>query len=1060
MIPSNITKEHLVKAIQEIDKNGVELGAHSSTYDVVYNNKRYPPKLVVSLANKYANGQILPRDSFKGGQDQPAFQLLEKEGFKIIPKMNKELFTWVKTHHDLVEIIKKKRDQQSQLVGMLKKVGIDGLHDENDSGERFELKEIDPFTFFCYIYKFGSTRRLKFLQDIAAEFKVSIPNDDNGIPSVNALKVCLFPFESGRKNNEINRLWDIFESALNETITDVQFQDVLNINSTGKTKLIEGLFNILPEKYFPINGPTKLYLSEVLGIDPNFDTFTEYMNILNKIREKTAMPFYEISYEAWKWNDKRKNEIDAGNFYPVIQQFLSQAKTDNLKKQGYPKTYQNLEVKVSFGAGNTAKIPWIAFLKEPNKVMDGIYPVYLYYKEFNRLVLAYGMSETNNPGNEWNIENPISLTNYFYNNDMGKPDRYGTSFVKSVYNLEEELDQELIQNDLNEIIEEYAQLTTSESELHESDTNYETQKVWMYSPGKNAEKWEAFFSEGIMALGWDDLGDLNNYNTKEEIVQKLQELEGTTSSKKNDATANFEFKEVLKVGDIIIAKKGKKEFIGYGIVVSEYYFDASRPAYQSCRKVNWIKKGSWIEDQGEIILKTLTDITKYPEYVKRLKRLIGIGHESVTNEEPNFWWLNANPKYWKIEDFEVGQEQSYTTHNDKGNKRNKFEYFQTVKPGDVVIGYESTPIKKVVAILEITQSVHIDEDEGEIISFKIVKFLSDPISWQELKEMPELVNCEVLRSNQGSLFKLSKEEYEAIANKNAKTEHKKYEINDALKEIFLDEITLKSILNSLEYKRNIILQGPPGTGKTFMAKRLAYTLMGKVDKSKIEMVQFHQSYSYEDFIQGYRPNADGSFKLENGVFYRFCKKAQSDPANKYFFIIDEINRGNLSKVFGELMLLIEKDKRGKDYAVTLTYTQSNDIKFYIPDNVYILGTMNTADRSLAVVDYALRRRFSFIDIMPSFNHKFKNELIAHGVDEKMTEMIITKINTLNKAITEDKNLGKGFQIGHSFFCNLDDTTIDIDWYKFIVEHEIGPMLLEYWFDNTEIADNHINFLQP
>jgi 5-methylcytosine-specific restriction protein B len=224
------------------------------------------------------------------------------------------------------------------------------------------------------------------------------------------------------------------------------------------------------------------------------------------------------------------------------------------------------------------------------------------------------------------------------------------------------------------------------------------------------------------------------------------------------------------------------------------------------------------------------------------------------------------------------------------------------------------------------------------------------------------------------------------------------------------------------------------------------------------MIQFHQSYSYEDFIQGFRPKEDGGFKLENGVFYRFCKRAQSDPENKYFFIIDEINRGNLSKIFGELMLLIEADKRGQENAVALTYSSSNENKFYIPSNVYLIGTMNTADRSLAVVDYALRRRFAFINIIPTFNDKFKKELLNLGVDEGIIDQIIVKVNSLNEEISKDANLGKGFRVGHSYFCNVPKGTGDIDWYNGIVKHELAPLIEEYWFDSDDKSKSEINRL--
>ena len=212
------------------------------------------------------------------------------------------------------------------------------------------------------------------------------------------------------------------------------------------------------------------------------------------------------------------------------------------------------------------------------------------------------------------------------------------------------------------------------------------------------------------------------------------------------------------------------------------------------------------------------------------------------------------------------------------------------------------------------------------------------------------------------------------------------------------------------------------------------------------MVQFHQSYSYDDFVQGYKPTADGSFELKNGVFYTFCQTAQADPSHAYYFIIDEINRGNVSKIFGELMMLIEADKRGQAYAIPLAY---DDTPFYIPENVSIIATMNTADRSLAVVDYALRRRFAFITLEPQYNQKFRQYLLDREVPVVLVDFMIEKMTKLNTIIAEDGHLGRGFMIGHSYFTAPSGDAVR--WYERVIRLEIEPLLLEYWFDDPELA---------
>ncbi len=281
----------------------------------------------------------------------------------------------------------------------------------------------------------------------------------------------------------------------------------------------------------------------------------------------------------------------------------------------------------------------------------------------------------------------------------------------------------------------------------------------------------------------------------------------------------------------------------------------------------------------------------------------------------------------------------------------------------------------------------------------------------------------------------------------------------ALQDLFMAENDFDHIIEMLLRKKNIILQGPPGVGKTFIAKRIAFSILEEKNNEKVEMIQFHQSYSYEDFIQGFRPSERGEFELKNGIFYSFCKKAQCDPEGEYFFIIDEINRGNLSKIFGELLMLIEYDKRGPEFQVPLTYSQSSTDKFYIPEKLYLIGTMNTADRSLAMVDYALRRRFCFISLKPQFeNEKFKKELKDKGVSNGLIEKIISKMTNFNEKIANDNNLGPGFKIGHSYFCPYDNIKSEENWYRDVISLEIAPLIREYWFDSPEKAEKEIEQL--
>lgn len=344
------------------------------------------------------------------------------------------------------------------------------------------------------------------------------------------------------------------------------------------------------------------------------------------------------------------------------------------------------------------------------------------------------------------------------------------------------------------------------------------------------------------------------------------------------------------------------------------------------------------------------------------------------------------------------------------------------------------------------------EQDGERVYFEKVETLLNPVSYEELRKMPELQDSEVFTNPRGSLFRFTQDEYDTVMDlireKNPLPEVQNtpsYHRQDFLGEVFMDEQQYDRLAGVLRHKKNLILQGAPGIGKTFAAKRLAYSMMGEKDDSRVELVQFHQNYSYEEFVMGFRPSEDG-FALKNGIFFEFSRRAANEPHQEHFFIIDEINRGNLSRIFGELLMLIENDYRGEK--ATLAYSGTS---FSVPPNVHIIGMMNTADRSLAMLDYALRRRFSFFELEPGFSTPgFQQRLAEEG--HPQLDQAIDIVQRLNHDIAQDASLGRGFCIGHSYFLrNTVEQPVDV-WLHAVIEYDIVPMLEEYWFDNDDQID--------
>lgn len=448
-------------------------------------------------------------------------------------------------------------------------------------------------------------------------------------------------------------------------------------------------------------------------------------------------------------------------------------------------------------------------------------------------------------------------------------------------------------------------------------------KHWVIAPGEKARLWEEFQAEGLIAVGWDDLGDLRSYENREEIREQLTEFYGNQTDHSNNSLALWNFGNEIQPGDLIFVKKGRQRVIGYGVVEGDYTFREERPEYQHVIRVNWLSKDEVDLPQERMLsTKTLTQID-------------------------NFRWL-----------------------------------------------------------LDYLSSFYLEGDEP------------DPIAEAYTRE-------------------------------------------DALRDLFMPDKQFDQITSRLRQKKNIILQGPPGVGKTFVARRLAYYLMGEKNKNRARMVQFHQSYSYEDFVQGFRPTPEGGFEIRNGIFYELCEEAREDSDRDYFLIIDEINRGNLSKIFGELMMLIEHDKRGENFEIQLAYSSGPESTFHVPLNVHLIGTMNTADRSLSMVDYALRRRFSFFTLEPGFDSPhFQKLLEERSCPAELIVHLTTRIKALNDAILQDsRDLGRGYRIGHSYFCPEKGQTASPEWLEEIIEFEIAPLLREYWIDRPEQAEEEIEKLR-
>lgn len=768
--------------------------------------------------------------------------------------------------------------------------------------------DIDPFTVFGLFNKgITNANRIAILESFATVFNIKskVPNNFDGIPVLNNLKATYYGFKDDRQATDIDNLWGLYESAINLAEKDdaanreifTKWYDTVHDQLGIRWNITMGLYWIRPYEFINLDSINRWFI-----VDPD----NMPVDFVNSVKKKLNKVPYAAEYLAIKdacLHALKDSDYEYKNFPELSYRAWIVSKQVNQEKA---------EVKGK-KSSKAAFLRWFAPLIHALRDLGGSgTPAEARAKIIENEQLSEDeINETRGKNNVNKFENEVAFArNYLVNAGYIDKSVYGiwtlTEAGKSV-DMTSEMASDIFKNVLS------SSPSKKEKNIDAlADEDVHTVRYWLYAPGEGSCMWDEFYTSGIMAIGWGEIGDLSTFDSKDAMKIKMREVIDESLSYKNAAHATWQFANEMKIGDIVFVKKGMHQIIGRGVVMSDYEYDDTRDdEYKNIRQVDWTHNGKW-PHPGQAVMKTLTDITSYTDYVEKLNSLF----EDETEED--------------AEDVE-----------------------KTYPP---------------------------------------------------------------------------------------------YTKEDFLSEVFMPEEEYEKLSGILRIKKNIIIQGAPGVGKTFAAKRIAFSMMGVKDVERVMMVQFHQSYSYEDFIMGFRPSTDG-FELKRGAFYNFCKKAEIDGDNDYFFIIDEINRGNLSKIFGELFMLIENDKRG--VSLQLLYS---DEKFSVPKNIYIIGMMNTADRSLAMLDYALRRRFAFFEIKPGFTTDGFRKYRMSLENEKFDKLIAC-VESLNNAISNDESLGDGFCIGHSYFCNLLPDTINDQVLSGIVEYELIPLLKEYWFDEpTKVKD--------
>ena len=965
MLKDNISKEHLEKAIAEIDKNGIRKGRHSSTYDLLYKGQIYPPKLVISIANRFANGVELNPSDFEGGKGTLAFSILENAGYEIKAK-----------NDPVTELIKnyKKRIAETQL---------------KDEIYKWEL-----------INEFKGRPNPK-----AADFHLEI-KEIKFSNMVYAMAIAVINHLAKDKPEELRQLFiNLFDESKDLSIRVESFK-------------VESL---------------KIYrsLGETLSHHQDERTISTYLTFHNP--EKYT--FYKSS------------------FYKKYCKLIGVKEAKKNEKYIH---YLNLvdDLIVKYIAPDTELIEQVKEL------------IPEYYDGINHKLLAQDI----------------------------------------LYQMLDKKDETLI------------------------DSN---KQYWLFAPGENASKWDEFYEQGIIGLGWDEIGDLTKFNNRDDIKNALVNAYGGEGSKKNDVSANDDFLNKIKLGDVIIVKKGRGELLGYGIINSDYIYDDSRLEYKHIRKVEWKLKGSWKVDFS-LVLKTLTDISKYPsddpDYSAFYDQLLGImegGNQKNDNRIAFTNWLTekygqnsgTTSSYIKAIDllsqtlskklFNISDDNYFETlYNDLvlNQREPEGKYFHSESPSYGQNRFYSASIKSYREFLKLKNQTSVDVNNIEMnLSLNTIlygppgtgkthllknkymdmfttseesmtreDFLKDIIqdcSWWQI------IALAVMQLGKTKVSEIFNHEYVQIKTQLSNSTTVRPTIWGQLQNHTIENCEFVNvsrrmpplIFNKSEQSEwEILINEVEEQSPELLELKLKIENFESVPNKKIERFEFltfHQSYSYEDFIEGIKPELsdnDVAYKIEEGVFQKMCNRARNDTSNNYAIFIDEINRGNISAIFGELITLIEDDKReGKANEIKAILPYSKN-RFSVPNNLYIIGTMNTADRSVEALDTALRRRFSFIEMNPEPEKLSGEEFKCTGIDlESMLIAINTRI---------EKLLDKDYCIGHSYFMTIKNNQEPLNEIRTIFQNKILPLLQEYFYGDwgkillvlgkefVEVKENRIKFL--